>query len=73
MVGKLAWETLLSGDPLFERSRVEREVGKDAFDYGFLIGHEDLIGDVKSRYFHHVCTQKHLGILWCFLLCVATD
>ena len=48
LVGKLAWASLLSGDPLFQRSRVEREVGKDAFDYGFLIGNEDLIGDVKA-------------------------
>ena len=48
LVGKLAWETLLSGDPFFKRSRVKREVGKDAFDYGFLIGNEDLIGDVRA-------------------------
>ena len=48
LIGKLAWETLLSKKSLFKRSRVEREVGKDVFDYGFLIGYEDLIGDVKA-------------------------
>ena len=30
LVGKLAWETLSSHEPLFKRSRVEKEVGKDA-------------------------------------------
>ena len=48
LVGKLAWETLLSGNVLFERSRVEREVGEDVFDYGFLIGSEDMIHDMKA-------------------------
>ena len=48
LVGKLAWETLSSNEPLFKRSRVEAEVGIDAFDYGFLIGHEDLINDLKA-------------------------
>ena len=64
LVGKLAWETLLSGDPLFQRSRVEREVGKDAFDYGFLIGNEDLIGDVKADIlitFPHQSIQEFFG------------
>ena len=52
------------GDPLFERSRVEREVGKDAFDYGFLIGNEDLIGDVKADIFitfPHRSIQEFFG------------
>ena len=64
LVGKLAWESLLSGDPLFQRSRVEREVGKDAFDYGFLIGNEDLIGNVKADIlitFAHRSIQEFFG------------
>ena len=64
LVGKLAWETLLSRKPIFQRSRVEREVGKDAFDYGFLIGHEDLIGDVKADTliaFAHRSIQEFFG------------
>ena len=64
LVAKLAWETLLSGKPLFERSRVEREVGKDAFDYGFLIGHEDLISHVKADIlitFAHRSIQEFFG------------
>ena len=40
-IGKLALKTLLSGDPLLQRSEVIKEVGPDAFDYGLLIGHED--------------------------------
>ena len=63
-VGKIAWETLLSGNPLFERSRVEREVGEDVFDYGFLIGNEELIGDVKADIlitFAHRSIQEFFG------------
>ena len=40
-VGKFALQTLLSGNPLMQRSDVIRDVGEDAFEYGFLIGHED--------------------------------
>ena len=40
-MGKLAFETLLSGNPLLEKSEVLQEVGDDAFDYGLLIGHEN--------------------------------
>ena len=40
-IGKLALQTLLSGNPMLKRTYVIQEVGKDAFDYGFLIGHED--------------------------------
>ena len=64
LVGKLALETLLSNRPFFERSRVEREVGRDAFDYGFLIGQEDLIGVVKADIlitFPHRSIQEFFG------------
>ena len=46
LVGKLALETLTSGDPFMKRQDIIKEVGEDAFDYGLLIGHEDfrLIG-----------------------------
>ena len=39
--GKLAFETLLTGNPFLSRSKVIETVGADGFDYGFLIGHED--------------------------------
>ena len=39
-VGKIAFQTLITGNPLLRRSDV-KEVGPDAFDYGLLIGHED--------------------------------
>ena len=64
LVGKLAWETLLSGDSLFQRSKVEKEVGKDVFDYGFLIGHQDMIGDLKADIFitfAHRSIQEFFG------------
>ena len=64
LVGNLAWKTLLSGDPLFERSRVEKEVGKDVFDYGFLIGSEDMIHDLKADIlitFAHRSIQEFFG------------
>ena len=67
LVGKLAWETLLSDDPLFERNRVERKVGKDVFDYGFLIGNEDLIGDVEADIlitFAHRSILEFFGAFW---------
>ena len=41
LLGKLALETLLTGNPLLQRSRITRQVGPDVFDYGLLIGHED--------------------------------
>ena len=52
-VGKLALKTLLSGNPLLQRSVVIKEVGPDAFDYGLLIGHEDfrLIRDETANIF----------------------
>ena len=42
LVGELALHTLLSQNPLLKRSQVIQIVGIDAFDYGLLIGHEDL-------------------------------
>ena len=71
LVGKLAWEILLSGNALFERSRVEREIGKDAFDYGFLIGNEKLIGDLKADIlitFAHRSIQEFFGAFGFVLL-----
>ena len=41
LIGKLAFDTLLSSHPLFRRKEVLAKVGKYAFDYGLLIGHED--------------------------------
>ena len=70
LVGKLAWETLLSNNPLFERSRVEKEVGEDVFDYGFLIGNEDLMGDVKADIlitFPHNSIQQYFGAFFFIL------
>ena len=40
-VGKLAWQTLLSGNPMFRKEEVIREVGAEVFEWGLLIGDED--------------------------------
>ena len=40
-VGKLAWETLLSGNPMFRKEELIREVGPEIFEWGLLIGDED--------------------------------
>ena len=69
-IGKLALKTLLSGDPLLQRSEVIREVGPKAFDYGLLIGHEDahmLIKDETADIFvtcPHRSIQEFLGSLY---------
>ena len=66
-IGKLALKTLLSGNPLLQRSDVIREVGPDVFDYGLLIGHEEahmLIRDETADIFvtfPHRSLQEFLG------------
>ena len=40
-VGKLAWQTLLSGNPMFRKEDVIRELGAEVFEWGLLIGDED--------------------------------
>ena len=71
VVGKLAWDTLLSNNALFEKSRVHREVGEDAFHYGFLIGDQDLIGDIIGDInitFLHRNIQEFFGTFFFVLL-----
>ena len=68
-IGKLALETLLSGNPLLQRSQVIKDVGPDAFDYGLLIGHEDfrLIRDETADIyvtFPHRSIQEFLGAFY---------
>ena len=72
-VGKLAWDTLLSGNNLLQRSQVIRDVGPDAFDYGLLIGHEDfrLIRDETADIFvtfPHRSIQELLGAFYFILM-----
>ena len=72
-LGKLAWETLKSGNPFLQRSQVIKEVGEDAFKYGLLIGHEDfrLIGretaDILITYPHRTI-QEFLGSFYFILM-----
>ena len=68
-IGKLAFETLLSRNPLLHRSQVIKDVGPDAFDYGLLIGHEDYhvvtttLADIYVT-FPHRSNQEFLGALY---------
>ena len=72
-LGKLAWETLKSGNPFLKPSQVIEEVGEDAFKYGLLIGHEDfrLIGkyaaDILITYPHRTI-QEFLGAFYFVLM-----
>ena len=68
-VGKFALQTLVSGNPLMQRSDVIRDVGEDAFEYGFLIGHEDcrLIGDETADVivtFAHRTIQEFFAVFF---------
>ena len=73
LIGKIAFETLLSENPFYQRSDISRLVGDDAFDYGLLIGHEDfeLIGDETadiSVTFPHRSLQEFLGAFYFVLM-----
>ena len=71
VVGNEAWDTLFSNNALFEKSRVHREVGEDAFHYGFLIGDQDLIGDIIGDInvtFLHRNIQEFFGTFFFVLL-----
>ena len=65
-IGKLALETLLSGNPLLERSKIIAEVGEDVFEYGLLIGQDgfsltrDMTVDILVT-FPHRSLQEFLG------------
>ena len=50
-VGKLALDTLLSGNPLMKRKDVIWDVGGDAFDYGLPIGCEEGCCDIGQRHY----------------------
>ena len=65
-LGKLAWETLKSGNGLLRRSHVIKEIGEEAFEYGLLIGNEDFnlvghdIADILVTFPHRIL-QEFLG------------
>ena len=70
LIGELAFETLLSGHPMFQRKKVTTKVGVYAFDYGLLIGHEDahkLFRDETADIFisfPHRSLQEFLGAFY---------
>ena len=70
LIGELAFETLLSGHPMFQRKKVTTKIGVYAFDYGLLIGHEDahkLFRDETADIFisfPHRSLQEFLGAFY---------
>ena len=62
-LGKLAFETLLSGNPLLQRSQIMAELGPDAFDFGLLIGHEDAHRLIRDETADIFVTFPHRSIL----------
>ena len=64
---ELAFETLLSGNPLMQKRNVLKRVGDDAFNFGLLINHEDgflLLKDETADIlvtFPHRTIQEFLG------------
>ena len=68
-VGKLALETLLSGKPEFERSKIIEQVGEEVFEYGLLIGEDgfsltrDMAVDTLVT-FPHRSLQEFLGAFY---------
>ena len=69
-LGKLAYETLLSGNPLLQKDEVFKIIGDDAFKYGLLIGHEDgflLLQNAAADIlvtFPHRSIQEFLGAFY---------
>ena len=67
LVGKLALQTLISGDAFMRRMDIRKEVGAEAFDYGLLIGHTDahtlIRDDTADIYvtFPHRSIQEFVG------------
>ena len=68
-VGKLAWQTLMSGDPMFRKG----ELGVQVFAYGLLIGDEDPEGlsdetaDILVT-FAHRSIQQFFGAFYFILM-----
>ena len=72
-IGKLALETLLSGNVLLRKRDVVKEVGQDVFDYGLLDWswrrwHVDTRWN--CRYLRHVSSPQYSGVFRGFLFCV---
>ena len=70
-LGKLALEALVTGYSLFQRSRVVEEVDEEVFDYGLLIGNEDMIRHLVADIlitFPHRSIQELLGAFYFVLM-----
>ena len=71
-VGKLAWQTLLSGNPMFRKEGVIRELGSEIFEWGLLIGDEDPEGLLDETAdilvtFAHRSIQEFFGAFYFIL------
>ena len=67
-LGRLALQTLLSGNSLLQRSQIVREVGENVFDYGLLIGQDDfswtgnMTADILVTFPHRSLQEVSWGI-----------
>ena len=73
LIGEIAFRALLSSNSLLKRSEVLEKVGRDAFDYGFLIGHEDfrLIRDETADIFvtfAHPSIEQFFGAFYFIIM-----
>ena len=71
-VGKLAWQTLLSGNPMLRKGDVKRELGPEVFNWGLLIGNEnaDKLTDVAFNIlvtFAHQSIEEFFGSVYFIL------
>ena len=68
-LGRLALETLFSGNSLLQRSKIIEQVGEDVFEYGLLIGQDgfsltrDMTADILVT-FPHQSLQEFLGAFY---------
>ena len=66
-VGRLAWETLYSGEMFFQKAKVLADYGAKVFEFGFLVVHEDNITDETadiSITFLHRSIQEFFGAFY---------
>ncbi len=68
LVGKLAWQTLLSGNSMMKRSDVEKEVGEGAFGCGLLIEHQAFNAIEVFVKFTHRTIQEFLAAFYLVLM-----
>ncbi len=68
-LGRLAWKGLQKGTLLFQKKKIEENLGKEAFHFGIIIGYQDrrVIDDLSADCtvcFLHQSIQEYLAALY---------